>query len=99
MRRIGLPPRLADWAAEIADEWIAWIEAAGVEVIGAVDDLRPVPTPVETWQNPDRAKPRRLADAALDALVAVVMDAAAHPAPEPASMPLLGRATRRLRGQ
>jgi hypothetical protein len=99
MRRVGLPPRLSEWAGEIADEWIAWIEASGVEVIGSVEDLRPTPTPVEQWQNPDRPKPRRLADAALDALVAVVLEAASRPAPEPAPVPLLGRATRRLRGQ
>ena len=97
MRRVVLPPRLAEWADEIADEWIAWIEASGVEVIGSVDDLRPTPTPPEAWSNPDRPKPRRFADAALDALVAMVMEAAAHPEPE--SVPLLGRATRRLRGQ
>lgn len=98
-RRVGLPPRLDDWAGEIADEWIAWIEASGVEVIGSVDDLRPVPTPRAVWRDPDRAKPRKLADAALDALVAVVMEASSQPAPESAGVPLLGRAARRLRGQ
>lgn len=98
MRRVVLPPRLTEWAGEIADEWIAWIEASGVEVIGSVEDLRPTPTPHEAWSDPDRPEPRRLADAALDALVAVVLEAASAPAPEPASVPLLGRATRRLRG-
>ena len=68
--------RPADWATEIADEWIDYVEGAGIDVVGDVDDLRPVFPDDDAWQDPDRGKPRRVADAALDALVAVVLEAA-----------------------
>ncbi|CAA9322763.1 MAG: hypothetical protein AVDCRST_MAG34-1538 [uncultured Nocardioidaceae bacterium] len=99
MRRVGLPPRLHAWAGEIAEEWVGWVEGSGVDVVGDLADLRPVLPEPGSWQKADRPRPQRMVDAALDALVAVVAEAAARPAVQAAPPPLLDRATRRLRGQ
>ena len=97
-RRITLPPAAHDWAEEVAQEWIDWIQGSGIDVIGDVEDLRPV-RPEGPWQNPDRPRPRKLADAGLDALVAAVQEGARRPDPDRAPVARLGRAARRLRGR
>ena len=99
MRRIVLPPAARDWAEEVAEEWLAWVEGSGIDVIGDPDELRPVFPDADAWQNPDRGRPRRVADAALDALVAVVLETANRPDPDASTVARLGRAARRLRGQ
>jgi len=78
MRPVSLPPKAYGWAEEVAEEWIEYVEQASIDVVGNLDDLRPVHRDAEDWQDPDRAKPRRVADAALDSLVAVILEAAAH---------------------
>ena len=98
MRPVTLPPTAHAWANEIADEWIEWVVDAGIDVVGKVEDLRPVLPDAEDWQDADRGRPRRVADAALDALVAVIMEAAAHEE-EDVSAGKLSRAARKLRGQ
>jgi hypothetical protein len=97
MRRIVLPPHARGWAARIADEWVEWVEGSGIHVVGDVEELRPVYAD-EEWVNPDRAKPRRVAEAALEALAAVVLEAE-RSAPESTPGARIGRAARRLRGQ
>ena len=55
MRKAVLGPRHRDWAAETAEGWIAWVQEAGIDVVGDLDDLRPVfPPATEKWRNPDR---------------------------------------------
>lgn len=98
MRPVTLPPSAHGWATEIAEEWIEWVEGAGIDVIGSLDDLRPVFPPADEWQDADRGKPRRVADATMDALVAVVLEAAARDE-EDALEGRFSRAARRLRGQ
>lgn len=100
MTRATLPPVAFPWAEEVADEWVAWIKEAGVDVVGDVDDLRPVrPAEDAVWQNPDRPRRRDIVDAALDALVAVTLEAANRPDPHDQLTAKIGRAARRLRGQ
>jgi hypothetical protein len=98
MRHVTLPPTAYGWADEVAQEWIDYVEGAGIDVVGNLDDLRPVPPEAGDWQDADRAKSRRVADAALDALVAVVLEAAAHEDEAPHAT-RLSRAARKLRGQ
>jgi hypothetical protein len=95
-RRVTLPPKAHGWAAEVAEEWIGWAEQRGIDVVGDLADLRPAPPEAEPWADPDRPRPRRTADAALDALVAVLLEAAERPEPEPPPAPLLRRVARRL---
>jgi hypothetical protein len=46
-------------------------------VVGDLDDLRPVrPAPGTTWSDPDRPRPRDVTAAAIDALVAMTLEAA-----------------------
>ena len=99
MRRVTLPPKAHGWAGEVADEWIAWVEQAGVDVVGDLGDLRPAPPTPGAWADPDKPRPRKTTDAALDALVAVVLEAAQRPDPEQSPAARLVRATRRLVGQ
>ena len=100
MRRVTLPPAAHPWAEEVAEEWIEWVEGAGIDVIGDLDDLRPVAPPAdEKWADPDRPRRRRMGDAALDSLVAVILEASDRPYPDENPTAKLGRAARRLRGQ
>lgn len=100
MRKAVLPPFAYDWADEIAEEWIEWVEGAGVHIVGDVEDLRPVrPEPDVRWRNPDKPRRRKMVDAALDALVAMTVEAASRPDPQAQMSAKIGRAARRLRGQ
>ncbi len=100
MMRATLPPSAFGWAAEVAEEWIEWVVGSGIDVVGDVDDLRPVPPPEdEVWVDPDRPRRGPMVDAALDALVAITLEAARRPDPEDQVTAKLGRVARRLRGQ
>jgi hypothetical protein len=100
MTRATLPPVAFPWAEEVADEWLEWIKGAGVHVVGDVEDLRPARPPEDAaWQNPDKPRRRDVVDAAVDALVAVTLEAANRPDPHDQLSARLGRAARRLRGQ
>jgi len=100
MVKATLPPPAYPWAQEIAAEWADWIEGSGVDVIGDVADLRPVPPDEkEHWHDPDSPRNARMVDAALDALVAMTLEAAKRPDPSEQITARLGRAARRLRGQ
>ena len=47
MAKVTLPPAAFPWADEVADEWIEWVVGSGIDVIGDVEDLRPVPPAAE----------------------------------------------------
>ncbi len=65
---LAIPADLHDWVQEQAEAEIAGITAAGVHVVGDLDELRPqLPTPVVGSQ-PEELDPAVLLDAALDAL-------------------------------
>jgi hypothetical protein len=98
MSRVTLPPAAFPWAAEIAEEWVEWVIGSGIDVVGDVGDLRPVPPPAaEEWENPDRPHRPQMLEAALDAMVALTLEAAKRPDPEEQMTARLGRAARRLR--
>jgi hypothetical protein len=67
--------------------------------VGDVEDLLPRFSDTDTWEDPERRDWARIADAALDALVAVLVEAARRPDPELTTTARLGRAARRLRGE
>jgi hypothetical protein len=96
--RLALPPEQYDWAEQVAESWRTWIVASGVDVVGDLDDLRPVrPGPDEVWLDPDRARPREVADAALEALVAMIEEAARRDDPDAQLGARVTQAAKRLR--
>jgi len=68
-----LPERYRGFADEVADEWIEWITGAGVDVVGDLDDLRPA-WPDAAGPDTDAPRPADVADAAIDALAAVLIE-------------------------
>lgn len=100
MAKVTLPPAAFPWAQEVAEEWIEWVEGSGIDVIGDVADLRPVsPAADVPWANPDRPRRPQMVDAALDALVALAVEASARSDPNEQMAAKIGRAARRLRRQ
>ncbi len=100
MTKVTLPPRAFPWANEVAGEWIDWVRGSGIDVIGDVEDLRPVPPPEDQkWVNPDRPRRPEMVDAAVDAMVALALEAATRPDPHEQLGARIGRAARRLRGR
>ena len=97
MTKVTLPPRAYPWVAEVAEEWVEWVQGSGIDVIGDVADLRPVPPPADqTWADPDRPRRPEMIDAAMDALVALAMEAAGRPDPDQQLGAKVARAARRL---
>jgi hypothetical protein len=98
-RKATLPPDLYPWATEISERWIEWAEGSGIDVVGDVDDLRPVPPPEgATWHDPDKPNQGKVVAAALDALVAMTEEAANRPDPNDQLSARMSRAARRFRG-
>ena len=98
MSKVTLPPAAFPWADDVAEEWIQWVVGSGIDVIGDVEDLRPVPPPAgQVWADPDRPRRPQMVDAALDAMVALAVEAAQRPDPNEQLTARLGRAARRLR--
>lgn len=94
-----LPPHLYPWATEITETWIEWAEGSGIDIVGDVDDLRPVPPPEgASWTDPDNPSQAKMVAAALDALVAMTAEAANRPDPSEQLGARMGRAAKRLRG-
>jgi hypothetical protein len=81
--RITLPPDAYDWAAATAERWAEWVQQAGIEVVGDLDELRPTPPdPEHKWHDPDHVPPRKRSRVALDALAAMTVEAANRPDPD-----------------
>ena len=86
------------WAAPLAEEWIAWVREQGIDVVGDLEDLRlPAPDPDARERPVDKPREKDVADAALDALVAVLQRAAEHdPDAQPTAHPRLYALGRRV---
>ena len=98
MTKVALPPEAHPWARDVADEWVQWVQGSGIDVVGDVEDLRPCPPPADAaWVDPDRPRRGEMIDAALDAMVALALEAAKRPDPEEQLVGRVGRALRRLR--
>jgi hypothetical protein len=98
-RRVVLPPDARAWAQEVAEDWVDWVRGSGIQVVGDAEDLLPSFPDAAAWEDPERRDWARVADASLDALVAVLAEAARRPDPELTTTARLGRAARRLRGE
>jgi hypothetical protein len=70
---VVVPKQRWRFVERVAQEWIEWIEGAGVDVVGDLADLTPVPPgPDHVWIHPDDPPAEDVADAAIAALAAVV---------------------------
>ena len=80
---VRLPPRRLPWAQAQTENWVKWLDGSGVHIVGDPDDLWPVPLAEgQRFHHPDRVRPRRQLDAAMDALVAMTLEAGGRPDPE-----------------
>jgi hypothetical protein len=71
--RLTLPPEDYEWVAELQRRWSDVIRERGYDVVGDLDDLvgDPPPTAYADPDNPDEAQ---VADAALDAVTALLVE-------------------------
>lgn len=76
--RAVLPERRWPFVEEVTAEWLDWLEGAGVDIVGDPADLRPQRPDFTdgTWVHPDKPPADLVADAALEALAAVIEDVA-----------------------
>ncbi len=80
---VRLPPHRYDWAVEQAEVWVDWLKASGVQVVGDVDELRPMrPGADDEWLHPGRVRNKLKLNAAVDALAAMTLEAARRPDPD-----------------
>ncbi len=98
MRPVTLPPDSYDWAEGVAQGWVDWIKGSGVDVVGDLEELRPVrPAPGTQWQDPDKPRARDVTAAAVDAIVALTLEAARRPDPDDTLTSRAARLARHLR--
>jgi hypothetical protein len=96
---VRLPPDRFDWAEEQTERWIEWIEGSGVDVVGDLDELRPVrPADDERWRDPDRVNARRQLAASIAALEAMTREAGRRQPPERQLTSRVRSQAQRLRG-
>lgn len=101
-RKATLPPKLYPWARRLVDEWVDWVEGAGIDVVGSLEELYPRALPVSQsgepqWVNPDRPGTKKMVEAALVALTAMTEEAARRNPVDEQLSHRVGRLARRLR--
>ncbi len=71
--RLTLPPEDYGWVAELQQRWTDVIRERGYDVVGDLDDLIGDPPPT-TYADPDTPDEAQVADAALDAVTALLVE-------------------------
>jgi hypothetical protein len=71
--RLTLPPDIHPWAQQLAGEWIDEIKERGYHVIGDLGDLVGPPV-THPYADPDQASESEVADAAVDAIRALLVE-------------------------
>lgn len=74
--RLSLPPDEYPWVAELTDAWIAELAERGYDVVGDLEDLRGVAPDADRWADPDKPAERQVSQAALEAIRALLVEAA-----------------------
>jgi len=75
--RLALPPDVAAWAEELSESWVGSLERSGYDVVGALDELRPEPVSGSAgFVSPDAPDEAEVADATVEAVVALLREAA-----------------------
>jgi hypothetical protein len=71
--RLALPPDVHPWVQDISRSWVEALRERGYDVVGDLDELLGAPvTPV--FADPDAPDEAQVADAALDAIKALLLD-------------------------
>jgi hypothetical protein len=73
--RLALPPDVHPWASAITGAWVVEIQQRGYDVVGDLHDLAGAP-PVERYADPDHPSEKQVAAAAVDAIKALLLEAA-----------------------
>jgi hypothetical protein len=98
--RVQLPPTAYGWVEERAQRSIDYLQQSGVDVIGGLDDLRPVWLADDGgWVDPDRVRPRLRFRVAVQALAAMTAEAASRPDPDQQLVRRMRANAERLRGR
>ncbi|MCY7397165.1 MAG: hypothetical protein LH468_13635 [Nocardioides sp.] len=71
--RLALPPDVHPWVQEISRSWIQEVRMRGYDVVGDLDDLLGADV-TPTFVDPDEPHEADVADAALDAIKALLLD-------------------------
>lgn len=71
--RLTLPPDVHPWAQELANRWIDEVRSRGYDVVGDLDDLVG-PPPTHPFADPDEPDESQVADAAVDAVRALLLE-------------------------
>lgn len=71
--RLALPPDVHPWVQEISRSWVQEVAARGYDVVGDLDDLIGAPV-TPSFEDPDAPREEQVADAALDAVKALLLD-------------------------
>jgi len=99
---VTLPPSLHPWVEERAEQWIEWVQGAGVHVVGDLADLRPAPLApdaADTWADPDHGRPREQLSVAVAALAVMTQEAARRSDPDLGRIAKTRRQVGRMRGR
>jgi hypothetical protein len=73
--RLGLPPDVRSWAVDLSERWIEVLAERGYHVVGSLDELRP-DADGAPFTDPDHPDERAVSDAAVDSIVALLVEAA-----------------------
>lgn len=95
--RATLAPADRPWVEEVTAEWLEWLEASGVDVVGDAADLKPRWSQ-EVWVDPDHPDPEAVTEAAVAAIAALVAERSQVYRDMPVPMRSLGTLLRRIRG-
>jgi hypothetical protein len=73
--RLTLPPDDHAWAVGLSEKWVATLRERGYDVVGDLDDLvGDPPGPAGSYVDPDEPDEAQVADAAVDAITALVVE-------------------------
>lgn len=74
--RLSLPPDHYPWVNQLTESWIEELTERKYDVVGDLEDLRGEPVAAGRWHDPDRPPQRLVAQAAVDSIQALLMEAA-----------------------
>ncbi len=96
--RATVAPDHRPWVNDITAQWMDWLQASGVNVVGDVNDLVPKWDDAGAWIDPDQPDDEEVIDAAIAALAELIADRGQSYRPTAMLRRGLGHLARRMRG-